>query len=104
MGSPEWAERFSTVEARIESAEQVDEHVAAWARAFSKQDAETLLQSHGVPATAVYSPAEILRSSQLAHRGAFEPLPTGSFATRTIFCYDHLTSRSPRHHRMSLRK
>jgi len=78
MGSPEWADVFSTVQARIESAEQVDEHVAEWARAFTKQDAETLLQSHGVPATAVYSPAEILRSPQLAYREVLEPLPTGS--------------------------
>ena len=78
MGSPAWADRFSTVDARIEAAEQVDEHVAAWARARTKQDAETLLQSHGVPATAVYSPKEILQSSQLAHRGAFEPLQTGA--------------------------
>jgi crotonobetainyl-CoA:carnitine CoA-transferase CaiB-like acyl-CoA transferase len=78
MGSPAWAERFATVDARIESAEEVDEYVAAWARDFTKQDAETLLQSHGVPATAVYSPAEILRSPQLAHRGVFEPLPTGA--------------------------
>ena len=78
MGSPAWAERFSTVEARIEAAEQVDEHVAAWTRERTKQDAETVLQSNGVPATAVYSPAEILRSPQLAHRGAFERLATGA--------------------------
>jgi hypothetical protein len=56
MGSPAWAERFATVEARIDAADQVDEHVAAWARMHTKAEAETLLQSHGVPATAVYSP------------------------------------------------
>ena len=43
-----------------------------------------MLQSHGVPATAVYSPAEILRSPQLAHRGAFEPLPTSDGESRVI--------------------
>ena len=75
MGSPAWAERFATVDARIGAADQVDEHVAAWTRTRTKEDAETLLQSHGVPATAVYSPEEILRSPQLAHRDAFEPLP-----------------------------
>jgi crotonobetainyl-CoA:carnitine CoA-transferase CaiB-like acyl-CoA transferase len=84
MGSPAWAERFSTVEARIEAAEQVDEHVAAWTRELTKQDAETVLQSHGVPATAVYSPAEILHSPQLAHRGAFERLATGAGEARVI--------------------
>ena len=68
MGAPAWAERFATVEARIEAPDEVDEHVAAWTRTLTKQDAETLLQAHGVPATAVYSPAEILESPQLAHR------------------------------------
>jgi crotonobetainyl-CoA:carnitine CoA-transferase CaiB-like acyl-CoA transferase len=75
MGSPAWAERFAAVEARIEAAGDVDKQVAAWARTLTKADAETLLQSHGVPATAMYSPAEILDSPQLAHRTAVEPLP-----------------------------
>ena len=75
MGSPSWAERFATVEARIEAADEVDEQVAEWTSTRTKRDAETELQAHGVPATAVYSPAEILDSPQLAHRGAFEPLP-----------------------------
>jgi len=75
MGSPSWAERFATVEARIEAPHEVDEQVAEWTRTRTKGDAETELQAHGVPATAVYSPAEILDSPQLAHRGAFEPLP-----------------------------
>jgi crotonobetainyl-CoA:carnitine CoA-transferase CaiB-like acyl-CoA transferase len=41
---------------------------------MTKRDAETVLQAHGVPATAVYSPTEILASPQLAHREAFEDL------------------------------
>ena len=77
MGSPDWAERFATVEARIEAADEVDRHVATWARTLTKQEAETELQAHGVPATAVYSPAEILNSVQLRHRDAFEPLSVG---------------------------
>ena len=75
MGSPEWAARFATVQSRIDAAEQVDEHVAAWTRTRTKQEAETILQSHGVPATAVYPPVEILESPQLAHRDAFEAMP-----------------------------
>jgi crotonobetainyl-CoA:carnitine CoA-transferase CaiB-like acyl-CoA transferase len=77
MGSPGWADRFSTVESRIDAADDVDAHVAEWAAARTKHEAETVLQAHGVPATAVYSPAEILDSPQLAHRGALEPLPVG---------------------------
>jgi crotonobetainyl-CoA:carnitine CoA-transferase CaiB-like acyl-CoA transferase len=77
MGSPLWAEEFATVESRIEAADEVDAHVAAWTVTQKKQSAEALLQSHGVPATAVYSPEEILDSPQLAHRAAFELLPVG---------------------------
>jgi crotonobetainyl-CoA:carnitine CoA-transferase CaiB-like acyl-CoA transferase len=75
MGSPSWAERFATVDARIEAPDEVDNGVAEWTRRRTKREAETELQAHGVPATAVYSPAEILGSPQLAHRGAFEALP-----------------------------
>lgn len=77
MGSPPWAERFATVEARIAAPDAVDAHVAAWVATRSKLEAETELQANGVPATAVYSPAEILESPQLAHREALEPLPVG---------------------------
>jgi crotonobetainyl-CoA:carnitine CoA-transferase CaiB-like acyl-CoA transferase len=78
MGSPAWAARFATVAARIEAAGDIDEHVAAWARTLAKAEAERLLQSHGVPATAMYSPAEILDSPQLAYRAAFEPVQAGN--------------------------
>jgi crotonobetainyl-CoA:carnitine CoA-transferase CaiB-like acyl-CoA transferase len=74
MGSPWWAERFASVEARIEEPEVIDEHVAAWASTVTKLEAETVLQANGVPATAVFSPVEILASPQLAHREALEEL------------------------------
>jgi crotonobetainyl-CoA:carnitine CoA-transferase CaiB-like acyl-CoA transferase len=77
MDSPPWTERFATVESRIKGADEVDEHVAAWTATRTKVEAETVLQANGVPATAVYSPAEILASPQLTHREAFEPLPLG---------------------------
>lgn len=74
MGSPAWAERFATVEARIEAPDEVDAHVAGWAATRTKLEAETELQANGVPATAVYSPTEILGSPQLRHRQAFDAL------------------------------
>jgi crotonobetainyl-CoA:carnitine CoA-transferase CaiB-like acyl-CoA transferase len=77
MGSPGWADRFAAIDARIASADEVDENVAAWTATRTKREVETVLQAHGVPATAVYSPAEILESPQLAHRDAFETLPVG---------------------------
>jgi crotonobetainyl-CoA:carnitine CoA-transferase CaiB-like acyl-CoA transferase len=84
MESPEWAERFATVEARIDAPEEIDEYVAAWTRTKTKHDTEAELQAHGVPATAVYSPREILTSPQLGHRGAFEALPLDSGRSATV--------------------
>jgi crotonobetainyl-CoA:carnitine CoA-transferase CaiB-like acyl-CoA transferase len=77
MGSPAWCIPFDTVEARIAGADEIDEHMAAWAGTITKFEAETLLQSNGVPATAMLSPAELLDSPQLAHRDALEPLQIG---------------------------
>ncbi len=84
MGSPEWADRFATVVSRIGAPEEIDEHVAAWTRTKTKQGTEAQLQAHGVPATAVYSPAEILKSPQLGHRGAFETLTLDCGRSATI--------------------
>ena len=77
MGSPPWAEAFGTTQSRIEGQDDVDRRIAAWAATMGKIEAETLLQSNGVPATAMYSPAEILGSPQLAHRRAFETVELG---------------------------
>jgi crotonobetainyl-CoA:carnitine CoA-transferase CaiB-like acyl-CoA transferase len=74
MGTPAWTEQFRAVESRIAGADEIDEHVAGWTRTRSKVEVEALLQARGVPATAMYSPAELLDSPQLAHRGAFESL------------------------------
>jgi len=78
MGSPAWTERFATTEARIEDPAEIDRRIAEWSQTQTKIAAETLLQSHGVPATAMHSPAEILDSPQLRHRGAFEEVPLSS--------------------------
>ncbi|MBL7488159.1 CoA transferase [Frankia sp. AgB1.9] len=83
MDSPDWADRFATTAARIEYPEEIDRRIGEWTSTLTKTRAETLLQSHGVPATAMYSPAETLESPQLRHRGSFEPvrLPGGLEAT-----------------------
>jgi crotonobetainyl-CoA:carnitine CoA-transferase CaiB-like acyl-CoA transferase len=75
MGSPAWTEPFATAESRIEGHEDIDRRIGAWTAALTKAEAETLLQSHGVPATAMYSPAETLSSPQLQHRGSLESVP-----------------------------
>lgn len=70
MGSPEWAERFPTIKERIENGDEVDDRVSAWTSQYPRLEVETRLQAQGVPATGVYSPADILASPQLAYRGS----------------------------------
>lgn len=77
MGAPSWAEAFGTTQSRIEGQDEVDRRIAEWAASMGKIEAETLLQANGVPATAMYSPAEILDSPQLDHRRAFETVELG---------------------------
>jgi crotonobetainyl-CoA:carnitine CoA-transferase CaiB-like acyl-CoA transferase len=70
MGSPSWTDRFAESASRIEFPEEIDEGIAEWTKDLTKAQAEEILQEHAVPATAMYAPAEILRSPQLAHRGS----------------------------------
>ena len=102
MGSPAWTARFETVASRIDGQEEIDALIAEWTSSRTKFDTETLLQSHGVPGTGMYSPAEVLDSPQLRYRGAFTslPLPDGRTATivgdryRTIGCGEAAAVRS----------
>jgi crotonobetainyl-CoA:carnitine CoA-transferase CaiB-like acyl-CoA transferase len=84
MGAPTWTERFDSVEMRIEGADEIDEHIAEWTRARSKVEVEALLQARGVPATAMYTPAELLESPQLTYRAAFDPLPVDGSEARVV--------------------
>jgi crotonobetainyl-CoA:carnitine CoA-transferase CaiB-like acyl-CoA transferase len=84
MGSPAWTEEFATTQSRTEAADRVDAGVEAWTSTITKREAELQLQRHGVPATGMYSPVEILASEQLAHRDAFESLPIGDGRAATI--------------------
>jgi crotonobetainyl-CoA:carnitine CoA-transferase CaiB-like acyl-CoA transferase len=77
MGSPQWTEPFSSTQSRIDGQDEIDRRIGAWTATIGKIEAESLLQANGVPATAMYSPAEILASPQLAHRHSFEALDVG---------------------------
>jgi crotonobetainyl-CoA:carnitine CoA-transferase CaiB-like acyl-CoA transferase len=83
MGTPAWTEAFVSGKTRTDSPDEVDARIEEWTRTITKAEAEQVLQANGVPATGMYSPAEILASRQLAHRDAFEalPLPDGRDAT-----------------------
>lgn len=84
MGHPAWAERFATTAARVAEPDEIDARVAEWSSKLTKADVEARLQATGVPATAMYSPGEVLASPQFAHRQAVEQLTVGVDATVSL--------------------
>ena len=71
LGNPAWAEPYRSTAARTEHAADIDAQLAARTAAQGKQALEELLQANGVPATAMYSPEEILASAHYAARGSW---------------------------------
>ncbi|HET6793417.1 MAG TPA: CoA transferase, partial [Acidimicrobiales bacterium] len=70
------AEQFSSTQERISRPGDVDALLSRWTAEQGKDDLEALLQHEGVPATAMRTPAEMLRSPQLRFRGAIRPVET----------------------------
>lgn len=73
LGHPAWAMGLDERDARIEHADLINEHVAAWAATYDKEECAALLQANGVPSTPVNTAEEILTSPQLTSRGAVLP-------------------------------
>ena len=74
LGDPPWTQddRFTTVEARYQHRDELDEHLAQETRRFSKYDLMHLLQSHRIAAGAVQSPQDRAENDpQLVAREAF---------------------------------
>lgn len=70
LGSPEWTVGLEDRPARAEHAPRIVAEVSEWTRQREKAECADLLQRNGVPATSVNTPAELLASPQLAHRGS----------------------------------
>jgi crotonobetainyl-CoA:carnitine CoA-transferase CaiB-like acyl-CoA transferase len=72
LGKPEWTTEFADPELRITRAGEVckllEKHLAGW----GKREAEERLQDGGVPATAMYGPADLVEVAQFRHRGAIQ--------------------------------
>ncbi len=73
LGHPAWAVGLDEREARIEHADLINEHVAAWAATYDKEECAALLQANGVPSTPVNTAEEILTSPQFTSRGVVLP-------------------------------
>ena len=77
FGSPAWAEPFSTTQSRTDHADEIDERLAGLTATMTKRACEELLQAHGVPATAMNSPAELLASPHFEARRCWRHVPAG---------------------------
>ena len=70
-------DRWPTAADRIDHGPEIDAEVSALTAGQPKAECEAVLQRTGVPATAVYSPAELLESPQFAFRGSFRQFDVG---------------------------
>ena len=65
---------LATVEGRRRHHDRIDQAIASWSRARDAHEAAELLQSRGIPAAPVMSPADLLADPHLAARGYFANL------------------------------
>ncbi len=84
FGSPEWAAPFSSTAARTEHADVIDAKLAERTATMSKQACEEVLQRHGVPATAMNSPEELLASAHFAARGCLRTVSVDGVAVTAM--------------------
>jgi crotonobetainyl-CoA:carnitine CoA-transferase CaiB-like acyl-CoA transferase len=66
--------RFAGVVSRYRNQDTLDEIIAAWTRAHTKEQAVEALQAAGVPAMPVLAVPEVFEDEQLRARGFFEPV------------------------------
>lgn len=82
LGTPGWTRGFEGREARATNAEAINREIESWTAAFGIHDCAERLQAHGVPATPVNTPDDLLASPQLASRGFLESAKLGDVAAR----------------------
>src|SRR5262249_17445151 len=77
MGRPELADdkRFSTGLLRTKHADELDEAIAAWTAAHDQDEVDRLLQDAHVPASRIYTMADIFRDAHFAARSAIVAAP-----------------------------
>ncbi|HEY7915781.1 MAG TPA: CaiB/BaiF CoA-transferase family protein, partial [Acidimicrobiales bacterium] len=71
MGRPELADdpRWSTLAARVEDADGINDLVAGWAAGRSAREVEETCVAHGVPVAMAYDAAEIIADPHVRARG-----------------------------------
>lgn len=90
MGMPSLVEdsRFRTAAARAHNQAALEAAISAWTRARPLSQVEAILQQHDVPATRIYTMADIFRDPHFAARGAIVAAPDaalGSIKMANVF-------------------
>ena len=77
IGSPDWCgeEAFSSLEARLDNQDRLDEFVGQWTAGQTAEDVMTRLQEAGVPASLVSQGKDLYESAHLKAREFFRPTP-----------------------------
>jgi benzylsuccinate CoA-transferase BbsF subunit len=99
LGNPVWTQRedFSSLALRKKNEDELDRLVTEWTLGHTAQQAESILQSAGVPCNMVERSSDVYQDPQLAHRARFTRLDhpvmgSQEFETQTTF----LLSETPR--------
>jgi len=76
LGQPDWAERpeFSTVSARIQNKELLDNHIHCWTVLRTPEEIINILQEHGIAAGIVQNTTDLATDPQLSFRRAESPM------------------------------
>jgi crotonobetainyl-CoA:carnitine CoA-transferase CaiB-like acyl-CoA transferase len=83
LGHPDWTAGLEARSARAEHSARIEREVAFWTRDQRKAECAERLQRHGVPATAVNDPHDLLDSPQFALRGFIRPIGLAGTGLRT---------------------
>jgi crotonobetainyl-CoA:carnitine CoA-transferase CaiB-like acyl-CoA transferase len=83
MGAPELAEdpRFAAAVDRSANHEEIDDLIGQWAARHDLMELERLLNEAGVPATRIFTMADIFRDPHYAARGMVARAPDEAFGT-----------------------
>lgn len=72
LQEPDWTRGLDERKARAEHAERINRELETWTSALGIAECAARLQAHGVPATPVNTPDDLLASSQFGARGFLE--------------------------------
>ena len=87
--------RFATASLRRAHQDELEAIIVGWTDERDAAEVESLLQAHGVPASALQTMYDLYRDPQLAHRGHFVELAHPIHGTTTVEGSRFKLSRTP---------